>query len=259
MASDAGAFGLSGQGKGSAGKFELSVDLKQLAALDAGLAGAASATSTIELRPDGTASGSLALKGDVQGRPVSLAGRFDRDAAGGIVVPSVEGHWASAALNVTDLAITPDRTSGSARLTVERLQDVSALLGMELAGSIDAEVTTDPQLASGRLQARISGTGLQSGAIRIAKLQVDGTIDDPMGKVATDARITASWAERRRRSRADQRHGERRPAKRPRRRAAGLGRQQPMPRSPPRSSFWPTKFASRFSVSKAAIRESRWH
>ncbi len=192
VASDAGAFGLSGQGKGSAGKFELSVDLKQLAALDAGLAGAASATSTIELRPDGTASGSLALKGDVQGRPVSLAGRFDRDAAGGIVVPSVEGHWASAALNVADLAITPDRTSGSARLTVERLQDVSALLGMELAGSIDAEVTTDPQLASGRLQAKISGTGLQSGAIRIAKLQVDGTIDDPMGKVATDARITAN-------------------------------------------------------------------
>ena len=192
VASAAAAFGLSGRGKGSTGKFDLSVDLKQLSALRAGLAGPATVASTIELRPDGTAGGSLTATGDVEGQPVSLAGRFDRDAAGGIVVPSFEGHWASAVLAVTDLAITRGRTSGSARLRVARLQEVGALLGTELAGAIDAEVTTDPQLAAGRLQARISGTNVQSGSMRVGALQVEAAIDDPLGTATTDARITAS-------------------------------------------------------------------
>ena len=121
-----------------------------------------------------------------------MATGFDRDAAGGITVPSFEGHWASAVLAVADLAVTPDRTSGSARLKVARLQDVGALLGTELTGAIEAEVTTDPLLAAGRLQARIAGSNVQSGGIRLGALKIDAAIDDPLGKAATDATITAS-------------------------------------------------------------------
>ena len=166
-----------------------------------GLAGTTTVSSTIELRPDGSAGGSLTANGDVAGQPLSLAGRFDRDAAGGIVVPSFEGHWASAVLAVADLAITRERTTGSARLKVARLQDVGALLGTELAGAIEAEVTTDPQLAAARLQARVSGTGVRSGGIAAGALQIDATIDDPMGTAATDARFTASGLARRGRHR----------------------------------------------------------
>ena len=150
VASEAASFGLSGSGKGQTGKFDLLVELQRLSVLYPGLAGTTTVSSTIELRPDGSAGGSLTANGDVAGQPLSLAGRFDRDAAGGIVVPSFEGHWASAVLAVTDLAITRERTSGSARLKVARLQDVGALLGTDLAGAIEAEVTTDPQLAAGK-------------------------------------------------------------------------------------------------------------
>ena len=192
VASEAATFGVSGSGKGQTGKFDLLVELRRLAALYPGLAGTTTVSSTIELRPDGSAGGSLTANGDVAGQPLSLAGRFDRDAAGGIVVPSFEGHWASAILNVTDLAITRERTSGSARLKVARLQDTGALLGGDLAGAIDAEVTTDPQLAAGRLQARVNGTGLRSGGIGAGTLQIDATIDDPMGAAATDAKFSVS-------------------------------------------------------------------
>ena len=192
VASDAAAFGLSGSGKGQTGKFDLLVELRRLSALYPGLAGNTTVSSTIELRPDGSAGGSLTANGDVAGQPLSLAGRFDRDAAGGIVVPSFEGHWASAVLAVADLAITRERTTGSARLKVARLQDVGALLGTDLAGAIEAEVTTDPQLAAARLQARVNGTGIRSGGIAAGALQIDATIDDPMGTATTDARFTAS-------------------------------------------------------------------
>ena len=178
--------------KAQTGKFDLLVELRRLTALYPGLAGNTTVSSTIELRPDGSAGGSLTASGDVAGQPLSLAGRFDRDAAGGIVVPSFEGHWASAVLAVADLAITRERTTGSARLKVARLQDVGALLGTNLAGAIEAEVTTDPQLAAARLQARVNGTGIRSGGIAAGALQIDATIDDPMGTAATDARFTAS-------------------------------------------------------------------
>ena len=192
VASEAGTFGLSGSGQGSTGKFDLSVDLRQLSLLREGLAGAVTASSTIELRRDGTAGGSLTASGSAENQPLSLAGRFERDAAGGLVVPSFEFHWASAELGVTDLAVTPDRTTGSARLKVEKLQDVGALVGTALAGSLAAEVSTDPERAAGRLQARIRGSNLQSGGVAAAALQVDATIDDPMGNARADATIAAS-------------------------------------------------------------------
>ncbi len=189
VASEAGFFGLSGRGQGSTGRFDLSVELQQLAALRAGLAGAIAVSSTIELRPDGTTGGSLTARGDAEGQPLSVAGRFDVDAAGGIVVPSFEGHWAGAVLSVADLAVTRDRTSGSARLRVERLQDIGALLNTALAGSLEAEISTDPQLAAARLQARVRGNGLQTGGIAAGSLRIDATIDDPMGSAAVDAKI----------------------------------------------------------------------
>jgi translocation and assembly module TamB len=189
---EAGTFGFSGNGHGSTGRFDLSVDLRQLSVLREGLAGAITASSTIELRPDGTAGGSLTASGTAESQPLSLAGRFERDASGGIAVPSFEFHWASAVLGVTDLAVTPNRTTGSARLKVEKLQDVGALVGTALAGSLEAEVSTDPQRAAGRLQARVRGSNLQSGVVGAAALQVDATIDDPMGTAKTDATIAAS-------------------------------------------------------------------
>ena len=127
-------------------------------------------------------------------------------------MPSFEFHWASAVLGVTDLAVTPDRTTGSARLKVEKLQDVGALLGTALAGSLEAEVSTDPQRAAGRLQARVRGSNLQSGGVGAAALQVDATIDDPMRLGQSRRHDRGQRPARRRRYRPRQRHGQGRPA-----------------------------------------------
>jgi translocation and assembly module TamB len=192
VASEAGRFDLSARGQGASGRFDFKVDLRRLGLLREGVEGATTVTSTIELQADGSAAGSLSASGEAQGQPFSLAGRFERRAAGGIVVPGVEGHWASAALKVNDFVITRDRTSGSAHLQVERLQEIGALLGAELAGSLDAEISTDPQLALGRLQAHLRVKDLQSSGAAVASLQVDATIDDPTGAATTDARIAAT-------------------------------------------------------------------
>lgn len=192
VVSEAGSFSVSGQGQGSTGKLDLALDLTQLAALRPELTGAVKVSSTIELKPAGAVAGNVTASGDAMKQPLSMAGRFERNESGGIVVPSFDFHWASAVLNVADLAFTQDRTSGSARLKVERLQDIGALLDTALAGSLEAEVSTDPQRAAGRLQTRVRGNGLQSGGIAVGTLQVDATIDEPMGNAGADATIVAS-------------------------------------------------------------------
>jgi len=58
VASEAASFGLSGNGKGQTGKFDLLVELQRLSILHPGIEGATTVTSTIELRPDGSAGGS---------------------------------------------------------------------------------------------------------------------------------------------------------------------------------------------------------
>jgi translocation and assembly module TamB len=192
VASEAGSFGLNARGQGSSGRFDLVVELRRLGILRGGLDGDAKVNATIELRTDGTAGGSVTASGAAQGQPLSLSGRFERDAAGGIVVPSFEGHWASAVLHVADLAITPDRTTGSARLQVERLQEVGALVGTEMAGSVEADISTDPQLAQGRLKVRVQVREAKSSGVAVAGLQADATIDDPMGTATADAKIVAN-------------------------------------------------------------------
>src|SRR6185436_16394333 len=86
-------------------------------------------TSAMTLEENGAARGTVEASGDLAGQPLSLSGRFARDAAGGIVMPNFQGNWASAVLDVTDLAVTETRTSGHARLRMARLQELSDLIG----------------------------------------------------------------------------------------------------------------------------------
>ena len=193
VASEAGTFGLSGQGQGSDGRFDLSVELHQLSTIRQGLAGAISASSTLEFKADGSANASLTVQGTAENQPLSLAGRVERNAAGGIMVPNFAFHWASAALDVASLAVTADRTTGSAKLKVDRLQDVGALVGTPLVGSLEAEVSTDPDLAQRRLKVQVRGRDLLSGGTGAAGLQLDATVDNPLGdNPSADAKLAAN-------------------------------------------------------------------
>ncbi|MCA0303322.1 MAG: hypothetical protein LCH95_13045, partial [Proteobacteria bacterium] len=226
IASAAGQATLSGQGTGNDGTLDLAVDLPTLSVLDASLAGAGrvagrvtrangrteakldgtlsglargpvvSRTLTLSaaagMDPSGAASGTLTLGGDLAEQPVSLDGRFSVDASGGVRVPSFQGKWASAVLDVRDFAIAGERATGQARLKVGRLEDASALSGTPLAGALDVEIAADPAAAGEALTVRADGTGLRAGTIAVSGLEVRATVERPGPDLALDATLAAN-------------------------------------------------------------------
>ncbi|MCA0305289.1 MAG: translocation/assembly module TamB domain-containing protein [Proteobacteria bacterium] len=226
IASAAGQATLSGQGAGNDGTLDLSVDLPTLSILDSSVAGAGRVTGRVTrasgraeakldgtltglargpvvsrtltlsaaagMDPSGAASGTLTLGGDLAEQPVSLDGRFSVDAAGGVRVPSFQGKWASAVLDVRDFAIAGERATGQARLKVGRLEDASALSGTPLAGALDVEIAADPAAAGEALTVRADGTGLRAGTLAVSGLEVRATVERPGPDLALDATLAAN-------------------------------------------------------------------
>lgn len=224
--SEGASFGLSGQGRGTTGDLDLSLDLPTLGVLQSDLAGSARLSGNIKLRSDGTdlqlaaelsdikrgqlsaprlslsasatldaagtVHGTITANGDAVGQTLSLEGRFERDTGGGVVVPTLQGRWASVVLDVSDLAVTAARTSGYGRLRIEHLHDLTALAGTELGGSLDVEVTADNRATNGRVTVRVQGTDVRSGTFGIGALEFRATIDEPMTTGTTDATLTAN-------------------------------------------------------------------
>ena len=225
VASEAGTFTLAGRGRDSAGTLDLALELPRIGVLQPGVDGAVTASATVKFDREielalkaeardlkhgglqsrrlslaattsfdetGAARGTVEASGDLASQPLSLTGRFSRDASGGIVVPAFQGNWASAVLDVANLAVTQARTTGHARLRMARLQELAPLIGADLAGSLDAEVTADPVSSVGRLDVRVQGADLGSGGVAIGTLDLAGTIDDPAGIAKTDATLKTS-------------------------------------------------------------------
>jgi len=224
LASEALTLEIGGHGKNRNGEIDLSLALPKLAAFDANVTGTAALKGKVTLRDDGAdlsltaglndvvhgdirsqklslvletslrgsaVSGQMQADGDLAGQPLKLAGRFARDADGGISVPTFEGRWASAAIDIANLAVTKTSTTGSGHVSMTRLQDLAALIGADLGGSIDLEVATDQQ-ASGTVRGKLRGQGLRSGGIGVATLEADTSVSDPFGVAATKATATLS-------------------------------------------------------------------
>ncbi|GEP53598.1 translocation/assembly module TamB domain-containing protein [Reyranella soli] len=222
VASGGAALVVTGRGRAATGELDLALDLPALDFLKAGVGGAAKVTSNIRLgkeRTDlrlaaelsdltrgqiasrkltlsatgwldatGAASGEVKANGDLAAQPLSLDGRFSLDAAGGVVVPTFQGRWASVVLDVSDFAVTKGRTSGHARLQVARLADAADLAGTPLGGSLEAEVAGD----DGRVTARVQGSDLRVNTLAIGILDLRSTVDEPMAAAKVDATLTAS-------------------------------------------------------------------
>ena len=224
VASEALTLEIGGHGKNRSGEIDLSLALPKLAAFDADVTGTAALKGKVTLRDDGAdlsltaglndvvhhnvrsqklslaletslrgaaVTGQMQADGDLSGQPLKLAGRFARDADGGISVPTFEGHWASAVIDIANLAVTKTSTTGSGHISMTRLQDLAAVIGTDLGGSIDLEVATDQQ-ATGTLRGKLRGQGLRSGGIGVATLEADTTVSDPFGVAATKATATLS-------------------------------------------------------------------
>jgi len=214
---------ISGRGRERTGEIDLSLALPKLGLLQPGVDGSASTKGKIVLRAagadfqfnvdlaglsrggiasrrislalaaavDGEAvSGSVKATGDLANQPLSLDGRFARKADGSLLVPAINGGWASAVINVKDLAITPTGATGSGQLRMTKLEDLAPLLGTPLAGRFDLQVATEPD-AAGKIKVTLRGDGLRSGATGAGDVQLDATLADPLGAAVVDATLKA--------------------------------------------------------------------
>src|SRR5207248_40671 len=214
----------SGRGRERTGEVDLSLALPRLGLLQNDVGGSAAAKAKVVLKPAGgdlhftadltglsrgsiasrklalvldaslegdAVSGSLKANGDLANQPLMLDGRFARKADGSLVVPAVTGGWASAAIDVKDLAITPNGATGSGHARMARLGDLAPLLGTDLGGSVDLQIATEPD-AAGKVKVALRGNGLHSGGTGAGDLQIDATLADPLGAAGVDAVIKAN-------------------------------------------------------------------
>jgi translocation and assembly module TamB len=223
IASEALTLEMSGRGKERTGEIDLSLALPKLGLLQEGVDGSVNTKGRIVLKPaaadfrfdvdlaglsrggiasrklslalaaavDGEAvSGSVKATGDLANQPLTLDGRFARKPDGSIVVPGMSGGWASAAVDVKDLAITPTGATGSGHIRMAKLEDLAPLIGTPVAGSVDLQVATEPD-AGGKVKVTLRGDGLRSGTTGAGQLQLDADLTDPLGAAVVDATIKA--------------------------------------------------------------------
>ena len=226
LGSDSGTLIVSGRGHDQAGTLDLALDLPRLATFRAEVEGAATAAATVDfggpetslrlkvetrdvayqqitsrrlgldasvsLAPGGKVAGTVQAEGEVAGQPLSLKGQFSHEEAAGLSIPTVQGRWSNAVLDVTNLAIAQTRTTGHARLAIPQLKEIEALAALGLEGSLVAEVTADPNAPAGRLDVSVKGTDLAGQGLGAGSLDLKGHVDDPAGRAATDLTLDAT-------------------------------------------------------------------
>ncbi len=172
---------LSGRGRGSASSFDLDLDMPKLGQVRLALG--------LDTANDGL-KGTLKADGTLAHQALVLAGSFAQQGDGGVQVPSLQGTWASATVDVKDLAVTPKGATGSGHLKMTHLEDLKAILGVDIAGALDLDLATSDDPA-GKVTLALRGDKLRSRATGVGALQLDATVTDPLGVAATDATMTA--------------------------------------------------------------------
>lgn len=226
LGSNSGTLTVSGRGHEEVGSLDLGVDLPRLATFRAEVQGAATAAATVDfggpetllklkvegrdvayqkitsrrlvldtsvsLAPGGQVAGTVQAEGEVAGQPLSLEGHFSHDEAAGLSVPTLQGRWSNAMLDVTNLAIAQTHATGHARLAIPQIKDIEALAALGLEGSLVAEVAADPNAPSGRLDVSVKGGDLAGQGLGAGTLDLKGHVDDPAGRAATDLTLEAT-------------------------------------------------------------------
>lgn len=225
LAAEGSTFTVSGHGRERTGALDLVLELPRLGLLQAGMGGAASAKAKVTLTPNGgdvhaavdltdlsraaltsrhlaltldaslegeAARGSVKAEGDLTNQPLALSGDFSRSADGGLHVPSLQGSWASATVDVKDLAVTPGGATGTGHLKMARLEDLAPIVGTPLAGALDLEIATQSDNPAGTVTIALRGNRLRTGAAGVGNLQLDASVADPFGTAKADATLKAT-------------------------------------------------------------------
>lgn len=181
LAADPFTLALSGRGRETASAFDLAFDMPKLGDLKLAL-GFDTANGGVK--------GTVKADGTLARQAMTLSGSFSQQGDGGVRVPALQGSWASASVDVKDLAVTPKGATGRGHLKMAHLEDLKELLGADLGGAIDLDIATaeDP---AGKVTLALKGDKLRSGPTGVGSLQVDATVTDPLGVAATEGTLKA--------------------------------------------------------------------
>jgi len=215
---------ISGKGRDRTGGLDLALDLPKIGLVQPDVGGALNAKARVDLKPTGgdvhadvvatglsrgdisskrlaltldtslegeAVKGAVKADGDLANQTVALNGSFARAADGGITVPSLQGSWASASVDVKDLAIKPGAATGSGHVEVAHLEDLKPLVGTDLAGALKLDIATSSDTPAGKVTVALRGDKLRSGTTGVGTLKLDATVDDPFGAATADATLKA--------------------------------------------------------------------
>ena len=133
----------------------------------------------------------LTAEGSLFGAPMTLAMAVAED-AGGVRVTIDRADWKSLHADGA-VFLRPEALGGEAvptgtlRLTMARLADLSPLVGQPVEGSLDASLTTDGNTA--RLSTTLRDAGW-AGSARIGQATLHVAVSDPLGRPAMDGSLT---------------------------------------------------------------------
>ena len=127
------------------------------------------------------ASGSLQAQGTLDGAPLRLDARFDRDRERALRIAVTQTQWKSAHIegDVT-LASDPRRARGKLRLGVDQLSDLGHLLGIELGGSVAGNLALTQRRANTWMQLHLDAHNIVAqGVSGNARLIASGDLQAP--------------------------------------------------------------------------------
>ena len=134
--------------------------------------------------------GQIDVRGQLAGAPITVAAKIQRGDDGGMQIALSRAQWKS--LNAQgDLTLPPGAVFplGRMQLRATRLVDLAPLIGLQLAGSLDA--TLDTADANGKPQAKLHAEGRQLAALgdSAERATLDATITDPAAHPVTAMQI----------------------------------------------------------------------
>ncbi len=140
----------------------------------------------------GKPAGTVTAEGTLEGAPLSLALRAERSADGTLHAAIDRADWkslhAEGALTMASGAKLPD---GTVSLRMTRLDDLRALVGQAVSGSVTAELALGESLAKLDLQAK--GVGIPGSSVGRAVLAA--RVTDPAGHPSVAATLDADGIE----------------------------------------------------------------
>jgi translocation and assembly module TamB len=160
--------------------------LPDLSVLAATVQGDMTAHGGLQGAPD-TPNGTIAAEGRLAGAPLTLDATAARSADGAITLGIARADWRSLhADGALTLAPAADLPAGRIALRVDRLADLSAIVGQPIGGALDAEVSA--QGPDVRLRATARNATL-AGAAAIAAATLDLRVRDPLAERNLDGSL----------------------------------------------------------------------